>query len=215
MNKWIHKKCGSSREDHRERSESREESSSVPQEENPKGLQCLPIFVYLLIRTVQAFLILQPQALIISLSILVLLNSYLPFAYILWLALSWPICPSMSTWLLLILRNLSYPQIWCLSLHQSWYLEYSWKILPFPTDFPMIQEIFHPHLTRLILEQSSTEGRDSWIWKRDCLKYINVSLQKASTGCERWSCVSKCSLGHRFEKSEKKEKRGDRSVSQR
>lgn len=37
----------------------------------------------------------------------------------------------------------------------------------------------------LVLEQSPAKGRDSWIWTRNCLKYIKVLLQKANLRCKR------------------------------
>lgn len=43
----------------------------------------------------------------------------------------------------------------------------------------------------------------------NCLEHFKVLLQKANTGCERWICVSKCSLGLKILRNLRRNKKGE------
>lgn len=138
MNKWGHKKWGW-RQWLRQKGVNAEGSLSLCLKKRiPRVCSSSPVLSTCLMPTVQAFLILKPQALIFSLSKLVLLNSYLPFAQLGGWLLTDPFVLQclLDSFLLLILRHLSYPQTWCLSPPSILVFRILLKDSSFPYWFP-------------------------------------------------------------------------------
>lgn len=123
MNKWMQSKWGwkkwpKQRISERRGWKQREVLVWALKKKTPQVCGFSPTSLASLTSTAQAFLILQPQEFIFSLlSLFVLLNISLPFAFILLLVLNWCSCFSFSTRLLSLLniQEPFYPQTWCSS----------------------------------------------------------------------------------------------------